>query len=132
MMRGWRSAFLFGGLAAAVGLLPGLTGCTVTPLDSGEDTAEEVEEVASDLDFNAPDSDPEVHESDGSDPAEGESEGGPDPVPWRPNSAVIATSQGAPVPPCEMSDEPDPVPWAVRLRGNLRGSPTQSTSALKP
>ncbi|MCC6553818.1 MAG: hypothetical protein IT372_12460 [Polyangiaceae bacterium] len=122
MMRGWTRAFLFGGLAAALGVLPCLAGCAVSPVDDREETGE----VSADLDI----------ETDGDDPGDvgaehpGEStdsqDEGPDPVPWRPGSAQAAVS-GAPVPEPEASGEPDPIPWTFHGDDEMKaGGPSTS------
>jgi len=132
MMRGWRSTFLFGGLAAALGLSPWLVGCAATPYEPGDDLGEEVAEVSSDLDYDSPENDPGGEDvADPAPPSGGESSE-PDPVPWRPASTVAATSEGVPTPPAETDTEPDPIPWTLQGSDDMRARTDKNKSVIRP
>jgi hypothetical protein len=127
IMRGWRSAFLFGGLAAALVL----AGCSVAPIEGGDDPGEQVEEVASDLDFDAPADDPGGDGADQADPSPGESDEEPDPIPWKPDANATAAS-ASPGPSPEDREDPDPIPWTFRGSEKMDSHTDSETTASKP
>jgi hypothetical protein len=113
MMRAWRSAFLIGGFAAALGL--SLLGCAVAPLEDDE----AIGEVESGLDTEP------SGEPDGSSPADDDLDPGPDPIPWKPSSAAPAAEQGEPDPGASVTG-PDPIPW---MPGTEGGSQDEASSS---
>jgi hypothetical protein len=98
MMRAWRSAFLVGGIAAALGLP--LLGCAVAPLEDGDEIWEDESGLDTELSSVPDDSTPDDEDM----------EPGPDPIPWKPSAVAPAMGQGEPDPSGPLTG-PDPIPW---------------------
>ena len=103
MMR-WRSAFQFGGLAAALCLSTAL-GCAIAPLEPEDEVADTESGLEAD---SQPDSGPDEPGLEiSSEPLDGNAPE-PDPIPWTPPTHLVKQSPQHPGVPVIA---PDPIPW---------------------